>query len=89
MIARELLYDMLNEDAFLIPEADRAICGLTPQGFPIYNYEKLIEHYIEEFLGSCDNPDEAENMRVSAVEWVESTIACELDGPIIMYQVGS
>ena len=90
MLSREYLKDLLDEDAYLIPGADNTICGVTPQGQPIYHYNLLVEYFMDQFRK--DDPAYQtfatdEDLHVGAIEWVEHNIACHPNSPIVMYEI--
>ena len=83
-MSREYLYELLDSEAFLIPNADKAICGVTPGGLPIYHYNLLVEHFMDEWSDEYDNEEE---LHVHAVEWVEYNICQNPQAPLIMYEI--
>jgi hypothetical protein len=84
MMCRDYLYDLLDEDALLIPGADKAICGVTPGGLPIYHYNLLVEHFMDEWDSDYQDKEE---LHVQAIEWVEYNICQNPEAPLIMYEI--
>lgn len=83
-MSREYLYDLLDENALIIPGADKAICGVTPGGLPIYHYNILVEYFMDEWKSDYDDEEE---LHVAAVEWVEYNICRDPAAPLIMYEI--
>lgn len=41
----------------------------------IYSYEKLVEHFKQEFLSDAENPLTEDEAEVDAIEWVDFNVA--------------
>ena len=89
-MSREYLYELLDPHAFVIPGADQAICGVTPNGLPVYHYNLLVEFFMDKFREddpSCNVFVSEEDLHVGAIEWVEYNICQNPQAPLIMYEI--
>lgn len=56
--------------ALLIPGAESAIIGTTPDGRAVYSFELLVKHFTEAHKDTTD-PKEAEE---AAVQWIDHNV---------------
>ena len=81
----EQIYDYLKEnspDAILYDGCDSALVGTAKVirenqwvEIAIYSYERLVEHFKNEYLSDTENPVTEDEAEIDAFEWVDFNIA--------------
>ena len=77
----------LDDDALVIDGCDIAIMGTTHDGRAVYDYNRLVTHFSDEFSAGADPDADCEQM---AIEWVDYNVTgalCAPESPVVMYLI--
>ncbi len=80
-IVKEYL-DQYCEEAIIYNGCDSALVGIAKLvredqlvEVAIYSYERLVNHFKEEYLSDEENPISEDDAEIDAIEWVDFNIA--------------
>jgi hypothetical protein len=70
------------EDAIIYNGCDSALVGIAKivredkfVDVAIYSYERLVNHFKEEYLKDTENPISEDDAEIDAIEWVDYNVA--------------